>query len=204
MTEEKKTTVPETEPETEKEEVGTESAEQAEPEIEAPESQETPEPKESRKERKEIKALKTEKEALEKKLAESEDKYKRMIAEYDNFRKRTTKEREGIYTDAYADVLKEILPVKDALEMAVTYNTEGESKVLQGVKMTLAKFDEVLSKLGIEEIGAVGEVFDPNLHNAVMHVDDESLGENVISQVMLKGYRKGDRVLRFAMVTVAN
>jgi len=158
----------------------------------------------SRKERKEIKALKGEIEQLTASLAESEDKYKRMIAEYDNFRKRSAKEREGIYADAYADLLGQILPVKDALEMAVAYETEGEGKVLAGVKMTLAKFAEALERVGVEEIGAVGDTFDPNLHNAVMHVEDESLGEGVISQVMLKGYRKGDRILRFAMVCVAN
>ncbi len=165
---------------------------------------EAKEPKETRKERKEIKALKAENEKLQASLSEWEDKYKRMFAEYDNFRKRTAKERDGIYADAYADALKEILPVKDALEMAVTYNTEGESKVLEGVKMTLAKFTEALTKIGVEEIGQVGDVFDPNLHNAVMHVEDEALGENVIAQVMLKGYKKGERVLRFAMVSVAN
>lgn len=158
----------------------------------------------NRKDRKELKALRAEKERLEKTLSENEDKYKRMIAEYDNFRKRTAKERDGIYADAYADLLKEILPVKDALEMAVAYHTEGESKVLEGVKMTLTKFTEALAKVGVEEIGQVGEAFDPNLHNAVMHIEDETLGESVISQVMLKGYKKGDRVLRFAMVTVAN
>ncbi len=179
----------------------TEEAQEAK--AQAPENEEKA-GKESRKERKEIKALKAEKEALEAKVAESEDKYRRMMAEYDNFRKRTAKERDGIYADAYGDVLAELLPVKDALEMAVTYNTEGESKVLEGVKMTLAKFTEALTKIGVEEIGAVGESFDPNLHNAVMHVDDENLGESVIAQVLLKGYKKGDRVLRFAMVSVAN
>lgn len=158
----------------------------------------------NRKDRKELKTLRAEKERLEKALSENDDKYKRMIAEYDNFRKRTAKERDGIYADAYADLLKEILPVKDALEMAVTYQTEGESKVLEGVKMTLTKFTEALAKVGVEEIGQVGEAFDPNLHNAVMHIEDETLGEGVVSQVMLKGYKKGDRVLRFAMVTVAN
>lgn len=198
----------------EKKDIGAEAPETAEAEKEVSPAEESDEatacekeekePKETRKERKEIKALKAEKEALETALAESDDKYRRMIAEYDNFRKRTAKERDGIYADAYADLLKEILPVKDALEMAVTYNTEGESKVLEGVKMTLAKFTESLTKLGIEEIGQIGEEFDPNLHNAVMHVEDESLGENKIAQVMLKGYKKGERILRFAMVSVAN
>ncbi len=156
------------------------------------------------KESKEVKALKAENESLSAKLAELDDKYRRMLAEYGNFRNRTAKEREGIYADAYADLLKEILPVKDALEMAVAYSAEGESGMLEGIKMTLAKFTEALAKVGIEEIGQVGEAFDPNLHNAVMHVEDENLGEGVIAQVLQKGYKKGDRVLRFAMVSVAN
>lgn len=146
--------------------------------------------------------LKSENEKLKRELAESDDKYRRMIAEYDNYRKRTAKEREGIYADAYADALKELLSVKDALEMAVRYSES--DKVVEGVQMTLAKFTDTFHKLGVEEFGKVNEPFDPNIHNAVMHVEDEAFGENVIAEVLMKGYRKGDRILRHAMVKVAN
>ena len=135
-------------------------------------------------------------------LNELNDRYTRMLAEYDNFRKRAQKEREGIYTDAYADVLAALLPVKDSLEMAMAY--ADDSKLSQGVTLTLNKFSEILKKLGVEEFGEKGEPFDPNLHNAVLHVEDETLGENVIADVLLKGYKKGDRILRYAMVKAAN
>ena len=158
------------------------------------------EEKGSRKEKK----LKKELEETEKKLAASEEKYLRMIAEYDNYRKRTQKEREGIYTDAYADALKEILPVADALEMALKYSASDNAKIVEGVDMTLKKFSEILGKMGVEVFGAEGETFDPNLHNAVMHVEDDAYGENVIAEVLMKGYRKGEKVLRYAMVKVAN
>lgn len=154
--------------------------------------------KESRTER----ALKSENEKLKRELEESDDKYRRMIAEYDNYRKRTAKERDGIYADAYADALKELLSVKDALELAVRYSES--DKVVEGVRMTLAKFTDTFQKLGVEEFGKENEPFDPNIHNAVMHVEDEALGENVIAEVLMKGYRKGDRILRHAMVKVAN
>lgn len=178
-----------------------EAAETAET-VEEPTEEPAPEKEEkgSRKEKK----LKKELEETEKKLAASEEKYLRMIAEYDNYRKRTQKEREGIYTDAYADALKEILPVADALEMALKYSASDNAKIVEGVDMTLKKFSEILGKMGVEAFGAEGETFDPNLHNAVMHVEDEAYGENVIAEVLMKGYRKGDKVLRYAMVKVAN
>ena len=178
-----------------------ETAETAET-VEEPSEEPAPEKEEkgSRKEKK----LKKELEETEKKLAASEEKYLRMIAEYDNYRKRTQKEREGIYTDAYADALKEILPVADALEMALKYSASDNAKIVEGVDMTLKKFSEILGKMGVEAFGAEGETFDPNLHNAVMHVEDEAYGENVIAEVLMKGYRKGEKVLRYAMVKVAN
>ena len=135
-------------------------------------------------------------------LNELSDRYTRMLAEYDNFRKRAQKEREGIYTDACADVLAALLPVKDSLEMAMAY--ADDSKLSQGVTLTLNKFGEILKKLGVEEFGEKGDPFDPNLHNAVLHTEDETLGENVVADVLLKGYRKGDRILRYAMVKAAN
>lgn len=145
---------------------------------------------------------KEEAEAVAAKLTELNDKYLHVVAEYDNFRKRAQKEREGVYADAYADALGELLPIADNLERAMTY-TDGD-KVIEGVAMTLKQLSASLEKLGIEAFGAAGETFDPTIHNAVMHVEDENLGENVIADVFQKGYRKGDRVIRFAMVKVAN
>lgn len=153
---------------------------------------------------------------LEKKLAECEksleaktqdcavtaDKYLRMMAEYDNFRKRSAKEKEGIYADAYADALKSILPIIDNLEKAAEY--KDAEKVSKGVEMILKSASDALDKMGVSSFGAKGEQFDPNRHNAVMHVEDESLEEGVIVDVFQKGYSKGDKILRYAMVTVAN
>ncbi|MBQ2767007.1 MAG: nucleotide exchange factor GrpE [Clostridia bacterium] len=135
-------------------------------------------------------------------LAESNDKYLHMMAEYDNFRKRTAKEREGLYADAYADLLVKILPVLDNLERAAQYSDA--ATVGQGVTMTLKSFIEVLGNLGITEIEALNKPFDPNLHNAVMHVEDEQYGESEVIEVLQKGYIRGDKVLRYAMVKVAN
>lgn len=147
--------------------------------------------------------LKEEKEKAEKALAETEDKYKRVLAEYDNFRKRTVKEKEGIYSDAYGDAIKEILPVIDNLERAAAC-AEGD-QVMQGVKMTLTQFVSILERLGIEVIDAkIGDPFDPEYQNAVLHVDNPELGESVIANVLQKGYKKGDKVYRYAMVAVAN
>lgn len=153
---------------------------------------------------------------LEKKLAECEkqleaknaevattnDKYLRIMAEYDNFRKRSVKEKEGIYADAYADALKSLLPIIDTLEKASGYK-DAES-VSKGVEMILAGAKDALSKMGVESFGEKGEAFDPNRHNAIMHVEDENLGEGVVADVYQKGYVKGDKILRYAMVTVAN
>ncbi len=152
--------------------------------------------------KKEDKKLKNENEELKASLSELNDKYARMLAEYDNFRKRAQKEREGIYSDACADVLTEVITVKDSLEMAMKFADDGEFS--KGVAMTLTKFGEILKKLGVEEFGAVGEDFDPNLHNAVFHTEDDTLGENQIAEIMLKGYRKGEKIIRYAMVKVAN
>ena len=136
----------------------------------------------------------------EKALAEARDKYMRLAAEYDNFRKRSAKEKEGIYADAYSDCILALLPVADNLERALLF-PEGE-KVLEGVRMTMNQFTEALKKLGVEEIET--KVFDPVYHNAVMHVEDEAFGEGEIVEVFQKGYKKGDKVIRHAMVKVAN
>ena len=139
-------------------------------------------------------------------LAELNDKYMRLFAEYDNFRKRTAKEREGLVADASCDTLAQILPVLDNLERAAQYNTEdsAETPMGKGLELTLKSFAETLSKLGVCEIEALGKSFDPNIHNAVMHVDDDTLGENEVVEVFMKGYAKGDKVLRHSMVKVAN
>lgn len=147
-----------------------------------------------------VPALKAANQSLTAKLAESEDKYLRMIAEYDNYRKRAQKEREGVYADAYCDVLKEILPILDNLERAAQF--ADNDQVSAGVQMTLRQCKEIFAKLGVTEIET--KVFDPNLHNAVMHVEDEEHGEGEITEVFQKGYRKDDKILRYAMVKVAN
>jgi molecular chaperone GrpE len=139
---------------------------------------------------------------LEKSAADSADKYLRLAAEYKNFRERSTKEKEGIYADAYADALKSILPVIDNLELAVEHGSSDPTKIVEGVQMTLKQFKDTLNKLGVEMIPT--EKFDPNLHNAVMHVEDENAGEGTILEVFQKGYKKGDKVIRYAMVKVAN
>lgn len=150
----------------------------------------------------EIEKLKKELDDEKKASEESNKKYLTMLAEYDNFRRRSAKEKEGAYSDAYIDVLEKILPVLDNLERAAAYK-DGES-VLHGLELTLKSFNEVLSKLGIKEIDAVGGKFDPNLHNAVMHVEDDEHGEGEVVEVLQKGYMCGDKVLRYAMVKVAN
>ncbi len=156
--------------------------------------------KNDKKTKKELAEYKEKCEVLEKSLAEQQDKYLRLVAEYDNFRRRSQKEKESIYTDAYTDALKALLPVADNLELAVKYS-EGD-KVVEGVKMTLSQLAAALEKMGVEVIPT--EIFDPNVHNAVMHIEDEQYGEGAIVDVLQKGYRKGDKIIRFAMVTVAN
>ncbi len=158
--------------------------------------------KEARRLEAELTEAKEKLEAESRALAEANDKYLHMMAEYDNFRKRTAKEREGLYADAYADVLTKILPVLDNLERAAQYSDA--ATVAQGVAMILKSFTEVLGGLGITEIEAEGKTFDPNLHNAVMHIDDEQYGESEVVEVLQKGYIRGDKVLRYAMVKVAN
>lgn len=136
-------------------------------------------------------------------LAAAEDKYLRLCAEYDNYRKRSAKEKESAWTDAKADTAAAFLPVYDNLERALKAPCSDEA-FLKGVEMTMTQLKEVLSKLGVEEIPALGEKFDANLHNAVMHVDDDSVEENTVVEVFQTGFRLGEKVIRFAMVKVAN
>lgn len=147
---------------------------------------------------------------LEKKLAaadaaakEKDDKYLRMMAEYDNFRRRSAKERETVYTDATFDVLRDLLPVVDNLERAAAAEGSVE-QIRQGLQMTLGAVNTLLEKQGVERFGEKGDAFDPNAHNAVMHEEDPEAAESVVSEVFLPGYRKNDRVLRYAMVKVLN
>ena len=150
----------------------------------------------------ELEKLKAELAEKQTALDELNDKYMRMAAEYDNFRKRSVKEREGVYTEAYGDAISKVLPIIDNMERAAVY-TDAE-KVAEGVAMTLKSFSDILEKMGITSFGEAGDAFDPELHNAVMHVEDESLGESVVKEVFQKGYKKGDKVIRYAMVIVAN
>jgi molecular chaperone GrpE len=135
-------------------------------------------------------------------LAELNDKYLRLAAEYDNFRRRTAEERTRIYDDAYAEALAALFPVVDNLERAAQYS-DGES-VAKGVAMILKSVEDTLAKLGVTEIEALGKGFDPQFHNAVLHVEDETKGESEVVEVLQKGYQKGERILRYAMVKVAN
>lgn len=160
------------------------------------------ETKADKKENKEIKKLKEQLEKTEADLAAANDKYLRMIAEYDNFRKRSAKEKEGAYADAYSDALSAILPVIDNLERALMFS-EGEA-LTEGVKMTLKQFEDALSRLGVEAFGARGDAFDPHFHNAVMQVEDAELEAGTIAEVFQKGYKKGNKIIRFAMVKTAN
>ncbi|MGM9683879.1 MAG: nucleotide exchange factor GrpE [Eubacteriales bacterium] len=152
----------------------------------------------------ELEGTKKQLEAAKAELAESKDKYMRLFAEYDNFRKRSAKEKEGVYSDAYSDALTQILPVLDNLERAAACGDGDAAALSKGLQLTLKSFAETLEKMGVKEIEALGKTFDPNLHNAVMHVEDESLGENEVAEVFAKGYAKGDKVLRHSMVKVAN
>ena len=167
----------------------------------------TAEAKTEKNDKKKLKKLETELADLQKQLEAkdeaakaNEDKYMRMMAEYDNFRKRSAKEREGVYADAYADCIANILPILDNLERAS--QSDHLEAVKKGLEMTAKAFDDALSKMGINEIET--KTFDPNLHNAVMHVEDEAYGESEIVEVFQKGYAKGDKVIRYAMVKVAN
>ncbi|NLL31523.1 MAG: nucleotide exchange factor GrpE [Clostridiales bacterium] len=149
-----------------------------------------------------MRKLKDENKRLNNELEALKDRLLRVSAEYENYRKRTTKEKEGIYTDACSDVLKEMIPVLDNLERAMT--VEGSlDDFKKGIEMTIKQFNTSFEKLGVEEIDASGK-FDPNFHQAVMHVEDENFGENEIAEVFQKGYKRGDKIIRYTVVKVAN
>ncbi|MBR4308497.1 MAG: nucleotide exchange factor GrpE [Oscillospiraceae bacterium] len=143
---------------------------------------------------------------LEKALAEQaaeHERYLLLAAEYDNFRKRTQREKDGIYQTAKADTANKFLPVYDNLLRALQNETADEA-YKKGVEMTMNELVKILASMGIEPFGAVGEEFDPNKHNAVMHIEDETLGENVIAELFQTGFAMGEKIIRFAMVKVAN
>ena len=142
-------------------------------------------------------------EQLAKMVSDASDKYLRLAAEYDNYRKRTTKEKENTYADAKADTVKEFLGVLDNLERGLAQFDEGDPH-RQGMELICRQFLAVLEKLGVTRIEAQGQPFDPQKHDAVMHVEDENVGENTVVEVLQQGYQLGDKVLRFAMVKVAN
>ena len=162
-------------------------------------AEETVAPEEKKKKTKKSDKLLEEEEAQ---IDELNNKYLRLAAEYDNFRRRSAKEREGIFADAYASAMSAIMPVIDNLERAAMYNDA--EKVRAGLELTFKSFADTLERLDIKAFGEAGETFDPNIHNAVMHVEDEEKGEGEIVEVFQKGYIKGDKVIRYAMVKVAN
>ena len=143
-------------------------------------------------------------EGLAKALAAEQDKYLRLAAEYDNYRKRTAKEKESLYADAKIDTIKVLLGVYDNLERGLAQYGDEESPHRKGLEMVFNQFKESLTKLGVETMDAAGKPFDPEKHNAVMHIEDESYGENTVVEVLQQGFTLGDKVLRFAIVKVAN
>ncbi|MBR0348305.1 MAG: nucleotide exchange factor GrpE [Clostridia bacterium] len=143
-------------------------------------------------------------EELQKQLDEKNDQLLRMAAEYDNFRKRSQREKEALYAECKASVINVLLPVADNFDR-IFANPDGTLEdYKKGVEMTFKQFSDVFKSLGIEPFGEVGEEFDPNIHNAVMHTEDDSVGENTITTVIVKGYKLGDKIIRPAMVAVAN
>ncbi len=222
MNDEKKTDLPEQEAQTAAEEPVAEEETGKEPEAEAAAKEEKAEDtaakegaeksadgkggKDGKKEKHRFRKTSADEEKiekLEKENAELNDRYLRVCAEYDNFRRRSQKEREALYADIKADTITKFLPVYDNLERALKQGTEDEA-YRKGVEMIMNQFNATMEKLGVTEIDCLGQKFDPTLHNAVMHVDDPEKGENEIVDVFQKGFMIGDKVVRFAMVKVAN
>ena len=169
-------------------------------------AEETPEPTETVEETAETAASEeiSETDALKQEVESLKDKMIRHAAEFDNFKKRTAKEREDLYAMAVCDTVEKVLPVKDNLERAISAADGAESGMLEGVTMILKQLDDVLAALGVEKIKTVGEAFDPELHNAVMHEENEDFGENTVSEELMSGFTCKGKVVRHAMVKVAN
>jgi len=168
-------------------EVAEEAVEETTPETQAGQPEEQPDPV----------AL------LQEELDETKDRLMRTLAEYDNFRKRTQKEREGLYPEAEAGVLTRFLPFMDNFERAMQAEC-ADPDFKKGMEMIYQSFTEIFASMGVEPVGQEGEAFDPNLHNAVMHEENPDLGENVVSMVLQKGWKRGEKILRYAMVKTAN
>ena len=192
---EAKQTVPETEAVEEEAQPKTEEPKQEEKPAEAPKKEEKP--------AKEPKAKAEKEPDLKSQLAAEKDKYLRLLAEYDNFRRRSQKEKENIYTDVRGETLKKFLPVYDSLWRALTQTAEDDPS-RKGLEMIMTQYENALTQLGVSLIEAVGQPFDANFHNAVMHVEDESVGENIVVEEFEKGFKIGDKVLRYSVVKVAN
>lgn len=173
------------------------TAAQAKPEAEAAKQPEEKKPEDAKQQEA------SEFEKAQQALAQEHDSYLRLAAEYDNYRKRSQKEKEGLYGDIKSDTVSKFLPVYDNLVRALAQSTEDEA-YRKGVEMIMNQFNTTLEKLGVSRIESLGQKFDPSLHNAVMHVDDEEKGENEIVEVFQEGFKYGEKVIRFAMVKVAN
>ena len=173
------------------------TAAQAKPEAEAAKQPEEKKPEDAKQQEA------SEFEKAQQALAQEHDSYLRLAAEYDNYRKRSQKEKDNLYTEIRSETVEKFLPVYDNLERALAQETQ-DAAFKKGVEMTMNQLISVMEKLGVESFGAAGDHFDPQLHNAVMHIEDESLGENVIAEVFQKGFKVGEKVVRFAMVKVAN
>ena len=186
----------------EKETKAPEAEETVTPETEAP-VEEVPEEAVVEETLKEEAPEQSELEKAKSALAQEHDQYLRLAAEYDNFRKRSRKEKEELYTDVKAETVGKFLPVYDNLERALANETVDEA-YKKGVELTMTELRKIMTNLGVEEFGEAGDAFDPNSHNAVMHIENEELGENVIAQVFQKGFRIGGKVIRHAVVQVAN
>ena len=174
----------------------------ATPEVEETAKAETTKPQKEKKERKSKKDAEIEKLTAE--LEAKNDMFLRTAAEFDNFKKRTERERAGVAEFAKANVIKELLPILDNIERSNAIEDKQSPDYIKGIEMIVKQFESLKDRIGITEIAKIGDTFDPTLHEAVMHIEDENLGENVIAQVLQKGFKIGDTVIRPAMVTVAN
>ncbi|MCR4925309.1 MAG: nucleotide exchange factor GrpE [Clostridiales bacterium] len=172
--------------------------------VEAEEKAENKKEKKEKAENAEEKTASANAEKLKNELKEKTDQLLRTLAEYDNFRKRSQKEKDAVFADSKCTVINEILPVLDNFERAAKNDSVSFEDYQKGINMIYEQFVSVISRLGVEAYGEKGEEFNPNIHNAVMHIEDEELGENVIAEVFAKGYKLGDRIVREATVKVAN
>lgn len=198
----KKKTEPQSETNEQTADVKKETAQAEQPEAE-PEKAEPEKTEPAQDEAKPEQSQPTELENLQKKLDEEHDARLRLAAEYDNYRKRSQKERDNLYTDIRSETVAKFLPVYDNLERALAGET-ADTAYKKGVEMTMNELKKIMKGLGVEEFGEQGEAFDPQKHNAVMHVEDDTLEDNVVAEVFQKGFRVGEKVVRFAMVKVAN